>query len=200
MAKKDLETNISKTEGVITQKELKREESKKAPLVEKKIESKVQQDVLFECGWAPLGKSNIAFKHVYESVSHSYNLDLVNKIFTMPKDLTDKDKLRYRAALKANGFRDVTIAVKGISYDKAKGKYVYKVVHPDHAVKNLVNGSIGLVMIGDNGKPMYDDKGKTITKQVNIVNGIVTTEDELVYAALLKSGFNDLGKRRINND
>lgn len=196
---------VKKTEGVLTKEELKKEESVKAPSskkttkVKKPVEVKsveVKKDIQerFECGFAPGGNSNIAFIHKYQGVDYKYDLKLVNRIYILPKGVIGEERLRLRAALKANGFADITVIKSGAIFDKQKGTYIYTVMHPDHTSRNRVNGTISLALMGDNGKPMFDPEGKQIAKQVTIQNGIVKTEDKDIYKALLTAGFVSGGK------
>ena len=161
---------------------------------EKKEDKPIKGKVKFECGFAPLGKSSVAFNHTYGGELYEYNLKLENKIFVLPPDLSVDDIKRYRAALTANNFIDITVN-HGIVFNKETGEFTYTVVHPDHSEKNSVNATIGIVLIDHDKRPVVDKKGNQITKQVSILNGIVKTEDERVYNALLKAGFYDKGRK-----
>ena len=44
-------------------------------------------------------------------------------------------------------------------------------------------------MVDERNQPENDKNGKQIFKQVSIVNGIVTVDDEKIYEALLRAGF-----------
>ena len=202
LGKEEIKTEIPKAEGVLTHEDLKREETVKAPSLKKKTVKEKKQDVglKYECGFAPLGNAKIAFVYKHEGVERKYNLDLINKIYTIPKDLTEKELVILKKALKANDFKDITVLNSGIVFDKQKGKYIYKAVHPDYTDKNRINGTISLVLLADNGKPMADKDGKQIIKQVTILEGIVITEDEKVYTALLKAGFRSLGKKEVDEN
>lgn len=158
-------------------------------------------EMKFECSFAPMGESNVAisYKHKGDLEESLYELKLQNKIFIIPVD-SKKDKEeqkietnRYREMLRANSFMDVTVLEAGGIFDEVKKEYVYKVVHPEHTERNRINGSITLVLLDDQGNAMYYDKGnlkgQQIAKQVNIINGMVETDDPQVYDALLKAGF-----------
>ena len=49
-------------------------------------------------------------------------------------------------------------------------------------------------MTDDQDRPMYDEKGKQITEQVEIQNGLVKTYNKDIYQALVRAGFLDAGK------
>lgn len=197
---------IKKSENILTKKEINKEgQDNASPVknekkVEKKIEVKKPQDidVKFECGFALAGDSTVAFRHEWEGKEYRYELELKNKIFILPKDLSKEDKRRYRAALKANNFMDVTVIEAGASFDAEKKQYVYSVMHPEHTSRNRINGTISLVLLDDAGRPMFyakgEKKGQQITEQVTIIEGKVKTDNPLVYEALLRTGFYSAGK------
>lgn len=155
----------------------------------KKAKGKVE--VKFECGFAQPGESTVAFTHK----DKTFNLSLKNKIWILPDTFDDTEKAVYREALLANGFMDVTVN-HGIKFDKETGKCTYKAMHPDHTDKNRINATIGLNLIGDDGKPIYDKNGQQKTAQATICEGIVITQDKLIYEALIKAGFYHAGIQR----
>jgi len=215
----------NRTSGVLTQEEIEKdgglvppsivedqtdEKSDKDPGKEldkesiKEIPKKTKPDIHFECSYAPMGISNIAFDHVFEGKKYNYKLQLENKIYVLPKNLDETEKKRTRAALKANGFIDVTVIQAGAKFDKKTGKLIYNVMHPEHTSKNRINGSISLVLVGDDNKPMFHkkgpQKGQQVVEQVNIIEGKVTTLDPKIYEALLKAGFYNAGKIEIEEE
>jgi hypothetical protein len=191
---------------ILTKKELKKEpvdsgsiKSKESPnKTLKKIKESKNIEVKFECGWAPGGKSNICFLHTYENIEYKYELELNNKIYILDNKLKDEVKKRYREALRANGFQDITIIKSGAIFDKKKKEYIYKAYHPEHTENRPINGNIPLILIDDDGNFMTykqgNKKGQQIIKQVVIKNGIVETDNQMVYEALLKAGFYSAGK------
>jgi len=203
LEKKEKKPSRNKTGGVLTKEDMKKQGSqKKAPPVASKAEAKQEKevkknvDVEFECGFAPAGNSNIAFIHKYQGVDYKYELKLKNKIYILPKDLKEEDVQRYRTALKDNGFMDVTVIKGGAHFSKKKGVFLYSVMHPEHTSRNPINGNIALVLQDDNGRPLIDEKTlKTKSKQVTIINGKVTTDDPLIYEALIRAGFYSAGKK-----
>lgn len=203
-----------KSSPILTNKELKSKgEPEKAPLSNTKTpkpskaikeagqkKEAVNPDIKFECGFAPGGKSNVSFVHKYEGIEYNYELNLNNKIFDFPKGLKKEDAKRFRKALIDNDFIDVTRSRKGVVFNKQTGEYIYKAVHPEHSDRNRVQGNIGLVLFGDNGKPMLDALGKQITETVGIENGLVKTDKKEIYESLLKAGFRDAGKEEKRED
>lgn len=185
--------------SILTDKELneKKEGSKQTPpSIDKKTTAKSDKKpaVEYECGWAPAGKSSTCFEHMYEGKLYKFDIELNNKRYKVPSGMKADELKALREVLLLNGFKDVTVCQKAQVFDKVKAKYIYRAVHPEHASKNRINGNLSLVLQNDEGQPMYNDKGEQITKQVTIVEGVVTTDDEMVYEALLKAGFVNAGK------
>lgn len=159
---------------------------------EDKKEQKAEQAKIcktFECSFAPLGESSVAFVHEYQGVKKNYNLKCVDKIYTLPEGLEAEDEKRIRKALRDNGFVETTIIQAGVKFDIQKGKYRYRLTHPEQTERNNVNGTIGLVLLDESDRPMFDKDGKQKTAQVTILNGRAETDDKLIYEALLKAGF-----------
>ena len=117
-----------------------------------------------------------------------FKIKLMNKIYTIPKDLNPADEKILVEALVQNGFSDIT-TLKGTMYDKEKQKYIYSAIHPDHGEKNPINGNTTLTMMNEKGKPICDKDGKQIAIQLQIVNGVVKTDDQSVYQALIRAGY-----------
>jgi len=202
-----------KSSGVLTADEVEKSGGQVPPIInesddvieEKKPEKKKEDfECEFECTFAQLGNSNVAFEHVFEGKKYRYQLSLKDKIFILPKDLSKDDQKRYRAALRDNGFVDVTVIKSGATVDPESKKLIYHVMHPEHNRKNRINGSIALVMVDDNNKPMYyktgAKKGQQMVEQVNIIEGKVSTEKKQIYEALLRYGFYSAGKYEIEED
>lgn len=186
--------------AIYTKEEIKEKVEKPSPIKEKEKKEKKEIKMEFECPFAPGGEGSVSFVHIYEGKEYTYNLKLNNKRYVLPKDLKENDIKRYRKALLDNKFMDVTVIDAGfVSFDKEKKEYVYTLVHPEHTQRNRINANIALVLQDNNGRPViYDkgpDKGKQMVKQVTIVEGIVKTDDVLVYEALLKAGFYSGGKK-----
>ena len=165
------------------------------PEKEKVVEEKKKiVDEIYEAGFALPGESTVAFVHKWiDGKEYKYNLVLDNKRYAISNELKEDEKDRIRTALKANGFVDVTVIESGAVYDKNKKEYIYRVIHPEQNPKNSINGVIALVLYGDDGKPVYYKDGVNAGKQkqvqVNITDGIVQTDDKMIYEALLKAGF-----------
>ena len=207
-----------KSSGVLTADEIEKEGGQVPPIIDEPekdfeettntktapIEKKKDIECEFECTFAPMGNSNVAFDHVFEGKKFKYQLSLKNKIFILPKDLTTDEQRRYRAALRDNGFVDVTVIKAGAVVDPESKKLIYHVIHPEHNRRNRINGSIALVMVDDNNKPMYHQtgpkKGQQMIEQVNIIEGKVSTEKKQIYEALLRYGFHSAGKDEIEED
>jgi len=202
-----------KSSGVLTVDEVEKAGGQVPPIInepddvikEKEPEKKKEDiECEFECTFAQLGNSNVAFDHKFEGKVYHYQLSLKDKIFILPKDLSKDDQKRYRAALKDNGFVDVTVIRSGATVDPESKKLIYHVMHPEHNRKNRINGSIALVMVDDNNKPMYyktgAKKGQQMVEQVNIIEGKVSTEKKQIYEALLRYGFYAAGKDEIEED
>lgn len=181
-------------ENIVTHEELKQTEGNPLPSDKKKPDKKKLKSVKiqFECPYAPMGKANtvIRFKQPSENQkSIMYEIPLINKLYTMPDNLSENEKTMLRTALKQNGFRDVTTIEAGVTYSKKKQKYTYSVVHPEHTNTNPINGNISLAMVDEQNRPISGEDGNQIFKQVSIVDGIVKTDDEKIYEALLRAGF-----------
>jgi len=166
------------------------------PAKNKPVE-KIKPNAVYECNFAPMGECNVTIIYKQDGREFIKELSLVDKRYKIPEELPEEEKVFFRKALIANNFTDVTVLDAGTSYDKDQAKLIYKVVHPDQAERNNINGSISLVLLDDNGAPMYhkngESKGKQIQKQVVITNGKVFTDDKLVYEALLRAGFKHSG-------
>jgi len=189
--------------AVVTKKELKKstkkEGSVKQALPSKKKVEKKSVSIRFTCPYTVMGKSNTTITHVYDGKEYEYQIEMMNRVYTLPEGLKGKDLERYKLALKSHGFIDTTRSESdAIVIDDSTKEYIYKVVHPEHTERNRINGTIGLALQDNNGRPISHEKGKLkgqqIIKQVEIENGLVTTEDKLVYEALLKAGFYGAGK------
>lgn len=186
-----------KTSSVLTNKELSKEKAltpspasnKPAKTADVILKEKRDVEVKFECGFAPAGESTISFTHKYMDDEYKYNLKLNNKIYILPNDLSEADKKRYRAALRANGFMDITVIESGAVFNKKKGCMQYQLIHPEHSARNRINCNISLAMVDESGRPKSDKLGKQISKQISVIEGIVDTDDPDVYEALLKAGF-----------
>jgi len=152
-----------------------------------KPEVKKPIDRIFECPFAPLGEANISIVHNFEGRRNSYQLKLVDKCYVVKADADNKREII--AALEKEGFRDVTVSNAPAPFVPVPSDLIYRMRHPEYTDGCKLNGSIGLVLVGDDGQPMLGEDGKQVTKNVKMINGIVTTDDKLVYEALLKAGF-----------
>lgn len=180
-------------------------EETKAPGPEKKAVKKVVKKVVkkipkknppkFECGFAPPGNSTVSFNCDYLGKTYTYNLSLENKIFIIPEKFTDEEKKRYRAALLANNFRDITVNHSAV-FNKQTGKTTYKAMHPEHTDRNPINATIAVVLRDNAGRAILDKNEMQKIEQVTIINGIVKTGDIKVYEALIKAGFYDAGTKK----
>lgn len=201
LPEKELKKSPQKNQ-VLTKKELAQEPEKsgspkkKIPEGQKtvaEIKALKNKETKFECGWAPSGKANISFLHTYEGKEHKYNLTLKDRVFILDEKMSKEEKARYREALRANGFIDITVVKSGVYFDKTKKTYIYTAIHPEHCQKNQVNGSISLLLLDDEDKPMVyktgPKAGQQIVNQVNIVDGRVKTENVLIYEGLIRAGF-----------
>lgn len=151
--------------------------------------------VKFECGFAMPGDSTVAFDYKYNGTTETYNLSLKNKIYILPEKLTKEEVKKYRAALIANNFQDVTVNISAV-FDKQTGKTTYKAMHPEQTDRNRINATIAVILKNAAGKPELDGKGHNKVAQVTILEGIVKTDDVRVYDALIKSGFYDAGSKK----
>ena len=182
-------------ENIVTHEELKQTEGIPLPSDKKEPTKKKKKEpvkVKFECPYAPMGNAKTVIKFKQPSKKQKdiiYEISLENKIYVLPDNLSEDEGKMLREALKQNGFRDVTKNKSGVKYDKKKQKYTYSVIHPDHSELRPINGNISLPMVDERNEPKNDKNGKQIFKQVSIVNGIVTVDDEKIYEALLRAGF-----------
>jgi hypothetical protein len=186
----DNDSAILTQEELDQQTETKEEAETSLPIessVTSKPETKEPIDRIFECPFAPLGESNISIVHNFEGQRNSYQLKLVDKRYVVKADASNKRELV--AALEKEGFRDVTVSNAPAPFVPEVGDLIYRMRHPEYRDNSKLNGSIGLVLVGDDGQPMLDAEGKQVTKVVKMIGGIVTTDDKLVYEALLKAGF-----------
>lgn len=175
-------------------------EETKAPGPKKKTVKKVVKKTpkksppQYECGFAPPGNSTVSFNHTYMGITETYNLSLENKIFIIPEKFSDEEKKRYRAALLANNFRDITVNHSAV-FNKQTGKTTYKAMHPEHTDRNPINATTAVVLRDSAGNAILENNGTQKIEQVTILNGIVKTDDVKVYEALIKSGFYDAGTK-----
>lgn len=184
--------------NILTHEELEQAEVLPLPPDEKDMKEKSKKKtskkvkVQFECPYAPMGEANTVIRFKNPSLDKkdiTYQIPLNNKLYTMPDDLSEEEKEMLRTALIQNGFRDVTTIEAGVTYNKEKQKYTYSVIHPDHSERNPVNGNISLAMIDEKNRPVCGEDGKQIFHQVTILDGVVKTDDEKIYDALLQAGF-----------
>lgn len=154
----------------------KKEPEKEAP---KKTAAKPAAHLYFEHPAAPMGKSKIAFFHKGEQVQ----LELKDKRYEIkakdPKEIEEQKKM-----LLANGFIDKSYVDKKPVKKAPKKKYRYTFGHPDNAPDDFINGKYSLTV-----------GGKDLTFEV--VDGLVTTEDEAVAKALEENGFYPNSKEEI---
>jgi hypothetical protein len=176
-------------EPEVKSKGKKKKEEPAVPVTPIEPEVKKSIDRIFECPFAPLGEANISIVHNFEGSQNAYKLKLKDKCYTVFGDMEAGEKRKLVAALEKEGFRDITVSNVPAPYVFEPGELIYRMRHPEFTEKSRLNGSIGLVLVGDDGQPMLDKDGKQITKNVTMSGGIVTTDDKLVYEALLKAGF-----------
>jgi len=161
----------------------------------KKKNKPKKSPVKFECGFAPPGNSTVSFNHIYMGDTETYNLSLENKIWIMPETYSDEEKKRYRKALLDNNFQDVTVNISAM-FNKQTGKTTYKAMHPEHTDRNRINATIAVVLRDGSGSPALEPSGTQKTAQATILEGIVKTDDKMVYDALIKAGFYDAGTKK----
>lgn len=194
----------------MTAEELEREKTPAKPKTSgnKKTGSKkntAKPKVVFAAPYAQMGEARITLIGKYEGEEIVYkNKKLINGKFEIPKNITPnqgekpgKEYVKMRSILQQNGFVDVT-KTKGGKIDKVKNKYIYKAVHPEQTDNNNINGKISMVLKDDQGQNLFyksgKNKGKQITKEVTLINGVAVTDDADVYQALIRSGFYEIGK------
>lgn len=168
-----------------------------------KLKEEVKTKIVYECPYAPMGKSSTAIECYYmengQNIKYEYKLELMNKKYIIPDNITEKARERLIFCLKKNNFEDVTtISQKGIKYVKDSNAYMYYAVHPAHTEKHPINGNMALISKDNSGKDRYDEKGIQITKQIVIKSGVVKTDDKGIYNLLLKAGFLPGGKEVID--
>lgn len=184
-------------ETTTIENQISEEKNIKKPKVKKEKKEKI--NMVFECPFAPMGKSSTVIEGTTkEGEKKTYSLPLMNKRYTIPKKITESEKEKLRFCLKQNGFLDVTtVSKKGIVYVKNKNAYMYYAIHPAHTDRHPINGNISFVMKDKSGEDVYDNDGKQITKSVKIKNGIAETDDKDIYNLLLKHNFLPAGKEEI---
>lgn len=109
-------------------------------------------------------------------------LKLEDGCFTIPKEWDDQKRIRYRDAFLKAGFEE-TDFVEGKPRRKrgpAK-KYKYFAGHPDNTKTKKVEGEVA-----------FEFGGKEM--QLELVNGVIETEDKKFYAYLLDSGYYEAKK------
>ena len=141
-----------------------------------------------------MGEGNLVIKHSSsgrdkkDKAEVIFKIKLSNKVYTIPEGLSPADEKILIEALVQNGFADIT-TLKGTMYDKDKQKYIYSAIHPDHGEKNPINGNTTLAMMDEKGKPICDKDGKQIETKLQIIDGVVKTDDQAVYQALIRAGY-----------
>jgi hypothetical protein len=201
-------------DDIVTQADLDKEKKKKPPKAKKVIKKKTpieiitEGEMVFEHTLAPMGKSSTSFEHTYRGKQYLYHINIVDKKYTIPADLGKGEKEpvrvamieRYREALRANGFIDVSLLRSGVEVEKETGDYIYKAFHPEHLPNHPINGNIGLGLLGKDGKPKLDKNGKPVIEQVVIKNGIARTKDPEIFNALLSAGLVDSGREPVEEE
>ncbi len=190
LTQEEIEKKHGDDSNVLNKDEVQKAEGVTLPPDKKKRKKKENVKVKFECPFTPMGKSNTVITlKLSADKKLVYDIQMENKIYMFPENLSEEEEQNLRKALIANGFKDITRNESGIKYDKKKEKYIYTVHHPEHTPENPMSGNISLIMTDEKGRPAYDEDGKQIIKQVSFVNGKVETDDEKIYNALIKAGF-----------
>lgn len=155
----------------------KKTESKKE--TPKKTAAKPAAHLYFEHPAAPMGKSRIAFFHKGETIK----LELKDKRYEI-KEKDPKKIKEMREMLLSNGFVDKSYVDKKPVKEAPPKKYHYTFGHPDNAPDDPINGNYSLHV---------EDK----EIKLEVVDGLVTTEDDKVAKALEENGFYPNSKEEI---
>ena len=172
--------------GVMTTKEMgmtgssiakKERESEGVPSPIKEQKVKIINQMVFRL--AQMGKSNVAF---YDSKGKTKQLDLVDKIYKFPKNLSPGKIEILRRELLGAGFEDISYSedeeVKIVKKEPEK-KIMYVFGHPDNEPNKPKEGNFAIKIKGEE-------------MQFTLEDGCVRTEDKKVARALSKMGFYDV--------
>lgn len=104
-------------------------------------------------------------------------LNLEDGVYKIPKGWGKDKKSKYREALLKAGFTE-TSYVEGavVKEPEVQKKYMYFAGHPDNKDTDKVNAETAIEI-----------KGEVV--QLEIVEGMIVTEDEQVYKTLLEKGY-----------
>lgn len=134
------------------------------------------------CPFAPQqGKANVA---LITKEGVELNIDLVDGIFTMPEKITDAEAHTIAAALKADGFRDLTaypvpVVKPEDRIDRSiprEDRKRWRLSHPEYTANNRISGHTAVTI---------DNKDVSL----DIKEGIIETDRLDVAQALHSSGF-----------
>lgn len=125
------------------------------------------------------GECNTGF---YDAENKLVKVKLIDGVVVMPKFENEGKKLEFTKLLTANGFEGVYRDDKtpvNPKVDPVDGDIVYSLLHPDHSEQSPFNNEFIL------------DKGGLFSKKVtiNVVNGVVKTQQKKVADALIEKGF-----------
>ena len=149
-----------------------------------------EREYVFEAAWMPAGAGSTVIKYAGRAIP----IKTINQRYTLPDKLGAKERARLMAALKANGFIDISRHRGETKPPGAPVRYRYTVIHPGHTKEQPVNQNVGVPIMDREGKPVKDKEGRAETRTVAIKNGRFVTEDVALYKSLIVAGFRELSK------
>lgn len=110
------------------------------------------------------------------NISVTTKIKLTDGKIEIPGSWKSRKKDIYKKTLIAAGFENVSYMPDGKEKIKVIKEFTYFAGHPDNKDDEKINGKIAIKV-----------KGEKLN--LDVVNGIVTTEDKVIYNTLLRKGF-----------
>ena len=125
---------------------------------------------------APMGKSKATVLcDFYKAGQMSF--ELVDGIFTIPKQWNKDKKIKIKKLLLDDGWEDASyINGEPVTPPKVKKKYTYFAGHPENTDTSKIECNVSIIVLGEE-------------LQLECIEGRITTENQNVYTALLGAGF-----------
>jgi hypothetical protein len=130
---------------------------------------------------APPGESHTVITIV--DVDKPKKITMQDGCYFIPKNLSKKNKVRYKDALIKAGFveRSEVLNREDAKRIRVEQFYEYEMQHPDHGADNIIEGNFAI---------MIDDE----TVQLQLVSGRIKVKDLAIHAELKRQGFAEIGK------
>ena len=125
---------------------------------------------------APMGEATATVRCDFDK-SGKMVFKLKDGIFTLPKSWGKDRKAKVKKLLLDDGWEDASyIDGKPVTPPKPEKKYTYFAGHPENTDTSRVEGNVGVSVLGED-------------VQLECIDGVITTENQDIYTALLGAGF-----------